>query len=131
MIRVHPRSRTHVDSPRKFTCLRPDFDDWRRTRSELLDLNPELMKHRQEYIAQRLILRGVESHVTRVVESAACQQNWKVGAAVNIRVAQVAPVQNHRLIKHAARSWRWRRSKPAQQVPKVPHLLEIDFMQFR
>ena len=61
----------------------------------------EVLKHRDEEVAERLVVIAAEGQVLAMLEAATGQQDGQVRIVVSIRVPHVAAEQDHRAVKQA------------------------------
>ena len=85
------------------------------------DAHPLL--HRNEEFAQRLVLQGVEGEVLTVFEAASREEDGKVGAVVDIGVAEIAAIEDHGVIEQTGGIARGRGGECGEKIAQVPHLL--------
>ncbi|MFM2179329.1 MAG: hypothetical protein RL015_3427 [Verrucomicrobiota bacterium] len=63
-------------------------------------------------------------------ESAAREEDGEVGAVVDVRIAEVAAVEDHGVIEEALGVGRGRGGECSDEIPQVTHLLEVHFFEF-
>jgi hypothetical protein len=78
-----------------------DFVESSGARTKDIYLQSHVLQHGDKEIAQGLVLHVVEDEVLAVHEAASSEEDWQVGAIVDVRVAEVAAVEDHRLIEKA------------------------------
>ena len=67
--------------------------------SEVVRFDSKVLQHGHEQIAEWLVALAAEREVLAVAESAAGQQDGKIGGVVNVRVPEIAAVENHGVVQ--------------------------------
>jgi hypothetical protein len=98
--------------------------------AKVVSLDTEVLQHGDEEIAEGFVLHGVEGEVLAMFEAAAGEENGQVGAVVDVRIAEVAAVEDHRLIQQACAIGGRCGGESGEEIAQVTHLLEVHFFEF-